>query len=91
MKALFSLFAIVAVISCSGPQPIGDPWQGMTPAEYVDQMWAEPEKEIPDGLNRSQEKALMDFFQMIAPLAWLLFAHIIGRGGAYLKRSNLDD
>ena len=91
MKSLFLLLAIVAVFACSGPQPTGEPWEGMTPAEYVDQMWAEPDKEIPTSLTRSQEKALMDFFQMIAPLAWLLFAHIIGRGGAYLKRSNLDD
>ena len=73
MKALFVLLAIVAVISCSGPQPTGEPWQGMTPAEYVDQMWAEPDKEIPNTLTMSQKKALMDFLQIIAPLAGGLF------------------
>ena len=73
MKSLFLLLAIVAVFACSGPQPTGEPWQGMTPAEYVDQMWAEPDKEIPNTLTMSQKKALMDFLQTIAPLAGGLF------------------
>ena len=73
MKSLFLLLAIVAVFACSGPQPTGEPWQGMTPAEYVDQMWAEPDKEIPNTLTMSQKKALMDFLQIIAPLAGGLF------------------
>ena len=73
MKTLSMIMVLLFISSCAGSVETSDPWQGMKPAEYVDQMWVEPDKEIPTSLTRSQEKALMDFFQMIAPLAWRLF------------------
>lgn len=54
----------VFVISCAGPVSTGDPWQGMTPAEYADHVWDKPDKKIPTGLSRSEKKALMQMLEV---------------------------
>ena len=73
MKALFLLIALF-VVSCVGhPVETGDPWQGMTPAQYADQAWAKPDKVIPDELSRSGKKALMQLFEFGAIAAGAAF------------------
>lgn len=63
MKTLFLLLAVF-VIACAGPVDTSDPWQGMTPAEYADAFWDKPDKEIPEGLTRSQQKVLMNLLEV---------------------------
>ena len=55
---------LLFISSCAGSVETSDPWQGMKPAEYVDHMWAKPEKEIPDTMSRSGKAALMQLLEV---------------------------